>query len=95
MNERKRIVWCDCGDAAHHLIFEKSDWEHGPPELLLYYRLDHYAPFWKRLLNAFLYVTKKDLNRIHYHDIVISDTSKLKELRDLIDDVIEEDSDGR
>lgn len=89
MNEDKRVVWCDCGDMSHHLMFECFEWDDGDTELMVYYRMVNYLPFMQRVILGIKYIFGIKPDRVDYMDIVISDKEKLIELRDTINMIIE------
>lgn len=89
----RKVFFCDCHEPTHQLILEKERWEYGSKsrtELTVFYNLKHFNSFWKRLRNAFNYVFKRDVARVDYLDIVIADKKTLREMRDFLNEIVEE-----
>lgn len=90
---KREIIFCDCCYPGHNLVLEVVDWTYGneeksKKELMIFYRLNHYLNFWKRLYHAYKYVFQKDIRRIDYTDIVVSDKEELQKIKDMIDEVL-------
>jgi hypothetical protein len=90
----KQVAFCDCGYPDHQLVFEvdETDDEYcrvTDKALILFVNVKHYNGFWKRLRNAYRYLTKSDVRRVDYMDVMVSDLTSLKSFRAVVDEVIE------
>jgi hypothetical protein len=89
----KQAIFCDCYSPNHNVIFEVDEFGNDGvtqyKELMVYVNLRHYAGFFKRLKNAYKYVTKKDVDRVDYLDILVSHPDELRKLKSVIDEVLE------
>lgn len=93
MKNKKHVFFCDCSSPDHLMVVELDDWsldtDDTNKDILIFTRLSHFQSFWRRLVTAFRYVTKTDLNRIDYSEIVIHDVDEMIRLRDLIQEAID------
>lgn len=79
-NDKRLVVFCDCGNPFHQIVFEKEE----DGAVIVYYQMRHYQGFLGRLKNCWMYLTKKDQNRVDYLDIVLYKEDTLKELKEFI-----------
>lgn len=87
-----KAIFCDCHDLDHVLVWEIEETELNEnavfKNLLVYYKLKHFGNFWRRLGIAFRYLFKLEVDKCEYLDIVISNREQLLELKEAIEDVI-------
>ncbi|AKF12677.1 hypothetical protein PHIM7_131 [Sinorhizobium phage phiM7] len=87
MPDERKIIHCDCNEPYHQIVFDywKED-----GDLLIYAQLRHYLPWWQRLLVAINYVRGCDQAHIDYVEAMIYEKYKIKELRNFLDDILED-----
>ncbi len=93
MNQNKderKVFFCECSSPDHLMVWEVVEWhDQSPTELYIYYRMKFFANFWKRLCIGFKYIFKIGERDVDHTEILIYDTGKLTEMRNMIDKVIE------
>ena len=77
MSENRKVFWCDCGDMGHSVCFDKDE----DGFVSVYYQMNHFRPWYKRLVLGVKYIFGINTFDYHYLDIVLSkkEATELKE----------------
>lgn len=78
------VIVCSCHDANHSIIYQK--WEDSrqilPKEVYLSFCMDPNRSFWKRVINSFRYIFRKE--RFGTHGEMIIDKTNISGLEDIV-----------
>lgn len=80
LKENRKAFYCECSHPFHQLVLDKDS----DGSLVISYQLNHYLPWYKRLINAIYYVLGWDRDKLDYNEIWLN-TDEQKELVKFID----------
>jgi hypothetical protein len=81
---KEAIITCDCGDLVNHILYINED-DDGFISLNL--ALNHFLPWYKRVVVACKYVLGLDNTYFHYVELVIrKDSEDVKQLMEFLNE---------
>ena len=88
--EKNIYIECGCRNPDHLLIMSYDIEDDDFDDLFIYKGLNHYLPFWKRLIIGVRYILgMRNKHKIHFAETVVNE-DEVKEMKKFLNEYLEE-----